>query len=93
MILHSIVESLTPESLYCVDVCRSEMIIYCVFVIFLLIGQVSAQSQCYTSSNCTGDTVPADDVRDCCVGTDDGQSYGVVPGNCEVSQCVGEIFF
>ena len=28
--------------------------------------------------------VPADDVRDCCVGTNDGQSYGVGPGNCEV---------
>ena len=66
------------------------MIFYCVFVILLLIGQGSAQSQCYTSSNCTGDTIPADDARDCCVGTNDGQSYGIGPGNCEVTQCIGE---
>ena len=60
------------------------------FVILLLIGQGSAQSQCYTSSNCAGDTVPADDARDCCVGTNDGQSYGIDPGNCEANQCIGE---
>ena len=51
-------------------------------------GQDSVK--CWTSSGCTGDTVPADDARDCCVGTEDGQSYGVGPGNCEVEQCIGE---
>ena len=62
-----------------------------IILIILLTTQGSAQSQCYTSSNCTGDIVPADDVRNCCVGTNDGQSYGIGPGNCEVNQCVGEI--
>ena len=70
---------------------RSAVIIILCVLIFLLTGQGSAQSQCYTSSNCTGDTVPADDARDCCVGTNDGQSFGVGRGDCEVSQCVGEI--
>ena len=63
------------------------MIIYCVIVILLLTG---AQSQCYTSSNCTGDIVPADNATECCGQTSDGQSYGVGPGDCEVNQCIGE---
>ena len=58
-----------------------------------LISNIEDFVQCYTSSNCTGDIVPADDVRDCCVGTNDGQSYGVDPGNCEVIHCVGEVFY
>ena len=42
---------------------------------------------CFTSSNCTGvDIVPAVNARDCCVGTNDGKSYGVGPEDCEVSQ-------
>ena len=68
---------------------NSVMIIYCVLTL-LLIGQGSAQSQCYTSRNCTGYTVLANDAKDCCVGTNDGQSYGVGPGYCEASQCIGE---
>ena len=66
------------------------MIIYCVIVILLLTGHSSAQSQCYNSSNCTGDTVPADNATECCGQTSDGQSYAVGPGDCEVSQCIGE---
>ena len=31
--------------------------------------------------------------RNCCVGTNDGQSYGIGPGNREVNQCVGEIIY
>ena len=55
-------------------------------------GPRQQQSQtCWTSSDCTGDTVPADDARDCCVGTNDGQSYGVGPGNCAIAQCIGEL--
>ena len=73
-------------------VCRLVMVFYWVFVILLLTGQGFAQSQCHTSSGCTGDIVPVDDARDCCVGTNDGQSYGVGPGNCEVNQCIGEGF-
>ena len=62
----------------------------CVFLLLLVTGQGSTQAQCWTSSGCTGDTVPADDARDCCVGTNDGQSYGGGPGNCAVGQCIGE---
>ena len=36
--------------------------------------------------------MPAVDTKDCCVGTKDGQSYGVGPGNCEVPQCIGEMY-
>ena len=57
------------------------------FLLLMVTGPGSAQTQCWTSSGCTGDTVPADDARDCCVGTNDGQFYGVGPGNCEVEQC------
>ena len=58
----------------------------CLFVGF-------SQTQCYTNSSCTGDTVPAVDAKDCCVGTNDGQSYGVGPGNCQVTQCIGEMYY
>ena len=54
--------------------------------ILLISPSGSAQAQCWTSSGCTGDTVPADDARDCCIGTEDGQSYGGGPGDCAVSQ-------
>ena len=59
-------------------------------LLLILISNIQGFAQCHTSSNCTGDIVPADDARDCCVGTDDGQSYGVAPGICEVNQCIGE---
>ena len=46
---------------------------------------------CYSKPACTGDIVeaPGPTVRDCCVGTNDGQSYE--DGECKVSQCVGEL--
>ena len=59
-------------------------------LLLILISNIEGFAQCYTSSNCTGDTVPADYARDCCVGTNDGQSYGIGPGFCEVSQCIGK---
>ena len=55
---------------------------------FLTLG---LSQQCYSNSGCTGVIVPADNAKDCCVGTNDGQSFGVGPGNCEVPQCIGEI--
>ena len=67
--------------------CKPVTVFLCVFLLLLVTGPGSAQAQCWTSSGCTGDTVPADDARDCCVGTEDGQSYGVGP---EVEQCIGE---
>ena len=69
------------------------MVFACAFLLLLVTGQGSAQAQCWTNSGCTGNTVPADDARDCCVGTDAGQSYGAEPGNCEVEQCIGESSF
>ena len=65
------------------------MMFVCVFLLLLVTGPGSAQAQCWTSSGCTGDT---NDARDCCVGTNDEQSYGVGPGNCEVEQCIGKSF-
>ena len=67
------------------------MNVFPLLIFFLLIGKSFTQDQCYPSGGCTGIAVPADDARDCCVGTDDGQSYGVGPGNCVVPQCIGEI--
>ena len=32
-------------------------------------------SQCFSSTNCTGDPVEAADQRECCVRTDDGHSF------------------
>ena len=67
------------------DYCARDFLFRCWFVGF-------SQSQCFNSSGCTGDTVPAFDAKDCCVGTNDGQSYGVGPGNCQVYQCIGEMY-
>ena len=69
------------------------MISYFVFLILLLTGQGSAQSQCYTGSGCTGDILQADDATYCCfsgIGTQYGQSYGVDSEDCEIPNCLGE---
>ena len=44
---------------------------------------------CFSNPDCTGAQITAGlaCARDCCVGTDDGLSYGT-PGNCR--ECVGE---
>ena len=42
-------------------------------LVLLLTGQVV--SQCFTSTGCTGDQVPAVSQRECCVGTNTGLSY------------------
>ena len=36
----------------------------------------TGEFQCYTSSDCTGTVINSTDQRDCCVGTNDGLSYG-----------------
>ena len=45
------------------------------FVVLLAwsVGQVT--SQCYTTADCTGDTVPVSGEVACCAESDDGQSY------------------
>ena len=51
--------------------------------------------QCYSQPNCEAGfeiETPADTptARDCCVGTNEGQSYADSGGNCTVPQCVGK---
>ena len=50
--------------------------------------------QCFSGSGCTGSVVvaPGPSASDCCVGTDDGQSYGS-PGACTIPQCIGIHYF
>ena len=53
---------------------------------------LSAFSQilvCYTRPDCDGDILVATTARECCVGTENGTSFGE-PGNCVVSQCIGK---
>ena len=63
----------------------------CILLVNHNLLTLGLSQQCFNSSGCTGGIVPAFDTKDCCVGTNDGQSYGVGPGNCEVPQCIGEI--
>ena len=84
----SSITSKVPHTKYILYACKPVMMFVCVFLLLLVTDPGSAQAQCWTSSDCTGDTVPADDARDCCVGTNYGQYYGVGPG--KVEQCIGE---
>ena len=45
---------------------------------------------CYSKPGCVGDivTAPGLTARDCCAGTNDGQSYK--DGVCTVLQCIGK---
>ena len=46
--------------------------------------------QCYNQPNCAGDVVSGPTTaEECCIGTDDGMSFGVSGGTCTFSQCVG----
>ena len=55
----------------------------------MYLNTVLAQ-QCFSGSGCTGSVVaaPGPSAGDCCVGTDDGQSYGSL-GACTIPQCIG----
>ena len=46
---------------------------------------------CYSQPGCVGDIVevPGPSARNCCAGTDEGQSYSADGVNCDVSQCIG----
>ena len=46
--------------------------------------------QCFTGSGCTGDVVEVagPSATDCCVGTEEGQSFGT-PDACTIRQCIG----
>ena len=67
------------------NVSSAVMIFPCMFLLLLVTGK--GFSQCYNSSGCTGNLLPADDARDCCIGTDDGLSFR--DGEC--TECIGKI--
>ena len=50
-------------------------------------GDCGSGDICFSNSDCTGAQISAGSARDCCVGTDDGLSYGS-PGDCR--ECIGE---
>ena len=55
---------------------------------------LSQQEQCFSEPGCNGTAVkaPGPSARDCCAGTNDGQSYGLGLGNCEINQCIGKTY-
>ena len=56
----------------------------------LFLYTVLSQQQCYNEPNCAGDVVPGPTTaEECCVGTDDGMSFGDSGGTCTASQCIG----
>ena len=50
-------------------------------------GDCGGGDICFSNPDCTGAQIPAGSARECCVGTDDGFSYGT-PGSCR--ECIGE---
>ena len=43
-------------------------------------------AECFTNSNCSGDRVPANNTKDCCVGTSNGLSFS---NGDKCTQCIG----
>ena len=63
------------------------------FTTFSRLSSLAGVSQtCYLQADCTGDVVeaPGLTVKDCCVGTNDGQSFADSSGTCIEDQCVGK---
>ena len=54
--------------------------------------QIPLAIRCYSQPDCEGDivTAPGPSAKDCCAGTDDGQSYSDESVTCTVLQCIGE---
>ena len=72
------------------DVC---IIFHKQFATFSRFPPLAGVSQtCYSQADCTGDVVevPGLTVKDCCVGTNDGQSFADSSGTCIEDQCVGK---
>ena len=55
--------------------------------LFAHTGDCGSVDICFSNPDCTGAQITAGSARECCVGTDDGLSYGT-PGNCR--ECIGE---
>ena len=54
---------------------------------------IAGDSQaCYSQTGCVGVivTAPGPTARDCCAGTDDGESFSENGVNCTISQCIGK---
>ena len=69
----------------------------CMFICHQIILTAGLSQQCYSQPNCVAGSeidTPTDPPtpKDCCAGTNDGQSYADLDGVCSVSQCVGEKF-
>ena len=47
------------------------------------------QDLCFTEAGCTGVSFSSSSARECCVSTEDGQSFQM-NGVCVVTQCIGE---
>ena len=63
------------------------------FATFSKLPPLAGVSQtCYSQADCTGDVVeaPGPTVKDCCVGTNGGQSFADSSGTCIEDQCVGK---
>ena len=52
-----------------------------------------SQQQCFTERGCVGNVTdtPGPTATDCCVGTDNGMSFGIDSNNCEYRICHGKI--
>ena len=63
------------------------------FATFSKLPPLAGVSQiCYSQADCTGDIVeaPGLTIKDCCVGTNNGQSFADNNGTCIEDQCVGK---
>ena len=72
------------------DVC---IIFHKQFTTFSKLPPLAGVSQtCYSQADCTGDVVeaPGLTIKDCCVGTNNGQSFADSSGTCIEDQCVGK---
>ena len=61
----------------------------------LFLHTTGVSQACYSQPNCIGDIVetPGPTVRDCCAGTNDGQSYSNSSGVCIETSCVGKCIY
>ena len=82
-----------------IQICHISRNIFCDNILFpqaplllfcICFSNTVLSQRCYNQTNCAGDVVPGPTTaEECCVGTDDGMSFGVSGGTCTVSQCIG----
>ena len=60
------------------------------FLFSVIAGGTHPESVCYSEPNCMGNIVAEGlTPRECCAGTDEGQSYSSGGVVCDVPQCIG----